>query len=147
MDNAINDLLDAIVPELSQLLSDIRFWMGFAMFLGPVLLLIFGAYYLFLAPPEANHKSGYRTYFGMGSISAWRYTQNLAGKVFGLLGAVLAIVATVGCIVMAGRETYAAVMPCLLILIIEAVAVLIGFATVEITVLCRFDENGNKRKK
>lgn len=146
MDNAINDLLDAIVPNLADLLSDIRFWMGFAMLVGPILLLLLGAYYLFLAPPEANHKAGYRTYFGMGSIGAWRYTQNLAGKVFGILGVVLLITSIIFCIVIGNKEAAEAVMLSLLVLIGETVCALAAYGVVEITVMCRFNENGNKRK-
>ena len=63
MDNAITDLLAAIIPELGAMLADMRFWLGVAMLIGPILLVLLGAYYYFLAPGEANHKAGFRTHY------------------------------------------------------------------------------------
>lgn len=147
MDNAITDLLDAIIPELSVLLADIRFWLGFAMLIGPILLILLGIYYYFLAPEEANHKAGYRTHYGMGSVAAWRFTQGLAGKVWGFTGIGLTVAAVIGCIIMGGQAPEAAAMPALVVLILEVVSVLIGYAVIETTVSRRFDENGNVIKK
>ena len=59
---------------------------------GPVILLILGLCYLFLAPKEANYYFGYRCFFGMGSVHAWRFTQRIAGMVLGGLGLILTLV-------------------------------------------------------
>ena len=147
MENAITDLLDAIIPNLEKLLGNIRSWMGVAMIIGPVIFIVMGLVYYFLAPPEANHKLGYRTYFGMGSVTAWKYTQKLAGIVWGGLGIVLAIVAIIGCVIMVGQELSSATSTALTILIIEAVAAVVAFLAVEIIVLMRYDVNGSLRKK
>ena len=147
MENTITDLLDALIPNLDKLLGDMRSWLGIAMIVGPVVFIIMGLIYFFLAPPEANHKLGYRTYFGMGSVAAWKFTQKLAGVVWGGQGIVLAIVAIIGCVVMVGQEVNKGTSTALTILIIEAVAALIAFLTVEITVILRFDINGSDRKK
>ena len=147
MENAITDLLDALIPNLEKLLGDIRSWMGIAMIIGPVVFIVMGLIYYFVAPPEANHKLGYRTYFGMGSVAAWKFTQKFAGIVWGGLGIVLAIVAIIGCVIMLGQELSNATSTALTILIIEAVAALLAFLTVEITVLMRYDINGSLRKK
>ena len=147
MDNAITDLLDALIPNLDKLVGDMRSWLGVAMIIGPVVFITMGLIYLFLAPPEANHKLGYRTYFGMGSVTAWKFTQKLAGVIWGGLGIVLAIVAIIGCVIMVSQEMNKAVSTALTILIIEAVLAVIAFLTVEITVLLRFDINGSPRTK
>lgn len=147
MENAITDLLDALIPNLEKLLGDMRSWLGIAMIIGPVIFIVMGLVYYFLAPPEANHKLGYRTYFGMGSVTAWKYTQKLAGIVWGGLGIILAIVAIIGCVIMVGQELNKATSTALTILIIEAVAAVIAFLTVEITVILRYDMNGSARKK
>ena len=147
MENAITDLLDALIPNLEKLVGNIRSWMGVAMLIGPVIFIVMGLVYYFLAPPEANHKLGYRTYFGMGSVTAWKFTQKLAGIVWGGLGIILAIVAIIGCVIMVGQELSKATSTALTILIIEAVAALLAFLTVEITVILRYDMNGSARKK
>ena len=146
MDNAITDLLDAIIPELNQMLTDMRLWLGIAMLIGPVLLLLMGVHYFYFAPAEANHKAGYRTYYGMGSVEAWKFTQNLAGKVWGFMGAGLAVLALIGCIIMLGQEPENAVVPGLIILIVEVITVLTGYFVIESTVSRRYDAEGNLKK-
>ena len=146
-ENKIIELLDALIPRLEQLLSDMRFWAGFAMLIGPILFLGMGALDYFAAPAEANHRVGYRTYFGMGSVKAWKYTQKLAGMVWGGLGAVLALVAIIVCICQSGKEPAAAMSAALILLIVEAVCALLAFLAVEIIVAVRYDMNGNVRKK
>ena len=147
MDNAITDLLDALIPDLEVLFSDIRFWMGFVMILGPILLLLHGGYYLYLSPKEANHKAGYRTYFGMGSVQAWQYSQRLAGLVFGIAGGVLLIVGIIGCIIMGAQKSLDAVSPALVILIIQVVGAVGAYGFVEIMIAKNYDANGNLKGK
>ena len=105
------------------------------------------AFYYFLSPKEANHRLGYRTYFGMGSVPAWKFTQKLAGMVWGGLGAVLTLVAIIVCIVLGSREPAHAMSGALTMLIIEAVCALLAFLAVEILVFIRYDMNGNLKNK
>ena len=146
-ENKIIDLLDAVIPKLELLLSDMKFWMGLAVLIGPILFLAMGAFYYFLSPKEANHRLGYRTYFGMGSVPAWKFTQKLAGMVWGGLGAVLTLVAIIVCIVLGTREPAKAMSGALTMLIIEAVCALLAFLAVEILVFIRYDMNGKLKNK
>ena len=146
-ENKIIELLDALIPKLELLLSDMKFWMGVAVLIGPLLFLGMGAFYYFLSPKEANHRLGYRTYFGMGSVPAWKFTQKLAGMVWGGLGAVLTLVAVIVCIVLGSREPAHAMSGALTMLIIEAVCALLAFLAVEILVFIRYDMNGNLKNK
>ena len=56
------------------------------------LLLVLGLWYLILPPKEANHFAGYRFYWGMGSVDAWRFTQKIAGILFTVLGVALLVI-------------------------------------------------------
>lgn len=82
----------ALLPELDTIMGKIEFLMRIAVVVGPVVLLVMGLLYLLVSPKEANYYLGYRCYFGMGSISAWRFSQRLAGIVWTLLGLVLTAV-------------------------------------------------------
>lgn len=146
-ENKIIELLDAIIPKLDALLGDMRFWMIVAVLIGPILFMGMGAFYYFASPKEANHRLGYRTYFGMGSVQAWKYTQKLAGMVWGGLGAVLTLVAIIVAIVLGGKEPADAMNSALTMLIIEAVCALLAFLAVEILVFVRYDMNGNLKNK
>ena len=147
MENTITDLLDAIIPKLDTLIGDMRTWMSLALIIGPVLFIVTGLFYLFLAPPEANHKLGYRTYFGMGSVAAWKFTQKLAGIVWGALGVVMAVVAIIGCIIMLAQSPTDASSTALVIVILEAISALLALLAIELTVLIRYDINGTDRFK
>ena len=146
MENAITDFLDAIIPKLDALLQDMRFWIGFAMLIGPIILILLGVFYVFLAPKEANHRLGYRTYFGMGSVTAWRFTQRLAGYVWGGLGIVLGIVALIA-VCCLSKVPAEAMNTALWIMITEASSAILAFLGIEITVLVRYDMNGNLRAR
>ena len=95
--DSIKELMDAfdpasLLPELDTVFGKVELVCRVTVMIGPVLLLLLGLIYLFLTPREANHYIGYRCYFGMGSVNAWRFTQRLAGIVFGGLGLILGAV-------------------------------------------------------
>ena len=94
---SIKSLMDgfdpaALLPDLSDLFGSLATLCRFAVMIGPVVLLVLGLAYLFLSPREANYYFGYRCYFGMGSVQAWRFTQRIAGTLFGGVGLILTIV-------------------------------------------------------
>lgn len=81
--------LSKLVPELDKLMELALKAGRFAVRVGPMCILILGIIYLFLHPNEANHKAGYRTFFGMGSVHAWRFTQRVSGFIMIVVGLVL----------------------------------------------------------
>ena len=94
---SIKSLMDgfdpaALLPDLSDLFGSLATLCRFAVMIGPVVLLVLGLAYLFLSPKEANYYFGYRCYFGMGSVQAWRFTQRISGMLFGGVGLILTIV-------------------------------------------------------
>ena len=84
--------LAKLVPPMDTLLDKLQFAAKIAVLAGPLVMLFLGLWY-FLAPPkEANHYAGFRTWFGMGSVEAWRMTQKIAGITWGVCGLVLSVV-------------------------------------------------------
>ena len=82
----------ALLPDLSSLEGKAELICRIAVLVGPIVLLALGIAYLLLSPREANYHFGYRCFFGMGSVEAWRFTQKLAGAVWGVLGLILTLV-------------------------------------------------------
>ena len=71
--NKITELMDSmdlskLVPELGGLMSKASSIAAWAVMIGPLVLLVLGLLYLFKPPAEANHRFGFRTYFGMGAL-------------------------------------------------------------------------------
>lgn len=86
----------ALLPDLTTVAGKMELICRIAVLLGPILLLTFGLIYFFHPPKEANHRFGFRCYYGMGSVEAWNFTQRLAGIVWSGLGLVLSIVMLLG---------------------------------------------------
>ena len=149
----ITELLDKLenlgdlLPKLNTLTGWIQWLISLAVRIGPICMLVLGLIYLLIPPKEANHKAGYRTYFGMGSVQAWQYSQRLAGLVFGIAGGVLLIVGIIGCIIMGAQESLDAVSPALVILIIQVVGAVGAYGFVEVMIAKNYDANGNLKGK
>lgn len=137
----INDLL----PEMGGFLGDIRFYLCLFLLIVPILMVAMGALRFFWPAKEANHTVGYRTFFGMGSVYAWRVTQWVSGALFLGLGGILLILAVIQCFVMGGKEVGDAVTNMYTWLIVEGVALLLAIITVEVVIGLQFDKQGNLR--
>ena len=81
-----------LVPQMDTLLETLQLVATFAVMAGPLVMLFLGLWYLLVPPKEANHSAGFRTWFGMGSVVAWRKTQKIAGFAWGICGLILSVV-------------------------------------------------------
>ena len=149
---SIKELMDAfdpasLLPELSSVFDTVAAVCRIAVLAGPVILLILGLAYLLFAPREANYYFGYRCYYGMGSIEAWRFTQRLAGAVLGGTGLILTGVMIVISGGFAGMEAMDMVWKAFWCLVWQAVLVLIANAAIWAVTFFRFDAKGNYRNK
>ena len=149
---SIKSLMDgfdpaALLPDLSDLFGSLATLCRFAVMIGPVVLLVLGLAYLFLSPREANYYFGYRCYFGMGSVQAWRFTQKLSGIVLGGLGLILTVVMVFMAMSFRGMGVEAMLLRAVKCLIWEAV--LAGLANLAIMAAAGivFDANGDYRSK
>ena len=150
--DSIKELMDgfdpaALLPELDTVFGKIELVCRVAVMIGPVLLLLLGLTYLFLAPKEANHYLGYRCYFGMGSVQAWRFTQKFSGIVLGVLGLVLTAVMVFMMMSFRGMAVEAMVWRAVRCLIWEAALALLANLAINGTVFFLFDSNGDFRSK
>lgn len=149
---SIKELMDAfdpasLLPELGDIFSTITTICQIAVMVGPILLLVLGLAYLFFSPKEANYYFGYRCYFGMGSVEAWRFTQRLAGIVLGLSGLILSgimLLLSAGFPDMTPVEMVWRAFWCL---IWQAVIALLANGGIWLAAFARFDARGNFRKK
>lgn len=148
---SIKDAMDAfdpaaLLPELSELFGTLPQVCRIAVMIGPIVLLILGLAYLFLSPKEANHYFGYQCYFGMGSISAWRFTQRFAGIVLGGSGLILTIVMYTITGSFDTMEVTEMVWKALDCLIWQAIVAFLANLTINVTAAIRFDRKGTFRK-
>ena len=139
------DNVGNLVPELEKLLSSAQLWVSICLLVGPVCMLVLGLVYLFLPPKEANHRLGYRTYFGMGSVEAWLHTQKIAGIIYGGVGLVLGIVMGIICTSLGGKDTMEMAMTAINCLCVQLGIVLLIYLGMFVYTAIVFDRHGNRR--
>ena len=135
----------ALVPKMSTLLGLLQTLIVLALLAGPVAMAVLGGMYLWKPAKEANYKYGYRTYFGMGGVEAWRFTQKIAGLIFVGLGGVLAI-AMVIVLILSGGDLLQRAITAAICLCVQAGLVLTARLVVAILARVYFDKNGERRR-
>ena len=149
---SIKELMDgldpaALLPEIGSIVGKVQLVCSIAILIAPVIMLLMGLAYLLFAPKEANYYFGYRTAFGMGSVSAWRHTQKVAGWMFAGVGLVLTVIMLMVCVTFGGLEPMPAVWRAAKCMIAEAVIALIVVLSINSVAAFTYDYKGNKRKK
>ena len=137
----------ALLPDIGSIVGKVQLVCTIAILAAPIIMLLMGLAYLLFAPREANYYFGYCTAFGMGSVSAWRHTQKVAGLIFGGLGLLLTILMLMICITFSGREAMDMVWLAVKCLLWEGVLGLIAIFSINSVAMYTYDYNGNKRRK
>lgn len=149
---SIKEMMDgfdpaALLPEIGTIVGKVQLVCTIAILAAPIIMLFMGLAYLLFAPREANYYFGYRTAFGMGSVSAWRHTQKVAGGIFGGLGLVLTLLMLMICLTLSGREAMDMVWLAVKCLLWEGALGLIAVLSINSIAMYTYDYNGNRRRK
>ena len=144
----ITELLDKLenlgdlLPKLNTLTGWVQWLISLAVRVGPVCILVLGLIYLFIPPKEANHKAGYRTMFGMGSITAWHFTQRVAGSIMTVIGAILTVSAYITVAGFAKLDLMEMAQKAFRTVMVQAVIALIIYVFMFALTAAVFDYNG-----
>ena len=149
---AIKQLLDgfdpaALLPDIDTIVGKVQLVCTIAILIAPLVMLGMGLAYLFFAPKEANYYFGYRTAFGMGSVSAWRRTQKLAGLVFSILGLLLTVVMLLVSLTLPSRAPMDMVWLAVKCLLWQGALALLSKATINGLTMLHYNYRGTKRNK
>lgn len=149
---SIKEMMDgfdpaSLLPGIDSIVSKVQVLCSIAILAAPVIMLCMGIAYLLFAPKEANYYFGYRTTFGMGSVSAWRHSQKVAGLIFGGLGLILTILMLMIMLTFSGRDAMDMVWLAVKCLLWEGVLALIAIFSINSVAMYTYDYNGNKRSK
>ena len=135
----------ALLPDLNTVLGRVELITRIAVTIGPIVLLLLGLAYLFISPREANYYFGYRCYFGMGSVEAWRFSQRLAGMAWAALGLVLTVVMVIISTGFRGKDVMDMVTSAVWCLVCQVVLVAVSMLVINLVVMLRFDRTGEYR--
>ena len=137
----------SLLPTAQNVLGWIDVLARLAVLVGPLLILGFGLLFLLTPPKEANHSAGYRFWWGMASLEAWKFTQRLAGMVWSGLGLVLLVVMSILCIGFGQLEQMAALGKAMVCILWQIGALVVACIAIDIVVVCLFDRKGFRRRR
>ena len=137
----------ALVPDLEALFNNLDGALRVVVLAGPLCLLGLGLLYLLAPPSEANHVFGYRHFWGMSSVEAWRFTQKTAGLVWTGLGLALTIIMAFLCNGYRELAAEAMLMSALTSVLVELLLVFLSTLLINTLVVFRFDHRGTRRSE
>ena len=148
--DAIMDLLKdfdpaALLPNIFSVVGIMELFARILILAAPLALLGLGLAYFFKPIKEANHIFGYRTYFGMGSVEAWAFTQRLASFLYIGLGGLLTLAMIIVNLVLIGKDTLTLLTTAAICLLIEAILTGLGVLALNIFITIRYDRDGYLR--
>ena len=136
-----------LLPKIDTIFDKITLVCRICVMVGPILLLILGLSYLFLAPKEANYYFGYRCFYGMGSVNAWQFTQRIAGMILGALGLILSVIMLIISMRFPTMEIEAMAWLTVKCLIWQAVLALLATAAINGLAMFWFNRKGELRRR
>ena len=137
----------ALVPPLDSVLGWIRLALSVLLLAGPIVMVLLGGAYLLFAPPEANYRFGFRAYFGIGSVEAWKYSQKVAGIAFVSVGVILAIIMAIVIKDFGEKNAFQMAETALVCLLWQAGAVMLVRLVVGILCAVFFNPDGTRRRE
>ena len=151
MDDILSILQDFDVanflPKPDDYMQSLEGWVRFFVLIGPLLLLGLGAWYFFAPPKEANHSVGFRTYWGMGSVRAWLFSQKLAGMSFMSLGGALFVIMLIVSLTFNGEKAMGMINTAFVCVVIQLVLVFALWVVLNLLIYRAFEKDVNPRKK
>ena len=146
MESAANEFdLGALLPSVGSVVALAEVLIILVVLAGPLLTLGLGLLYWFKPPAEANYGLGFRCWWGMASLDSWQFTQQLAGKIFTILGGVMTLAAIVVSVLMAGMELMAMTDWAAVSVLCELVLIGLACLAINIVLICKFDKDGYRR--
>ena len=137
----------ALVPDLGAIFNNLDAALRVVVLAGPLCLLGLGLLYLLAPPSEANHVFGYRHFWGMSSVEAWRFTQKTAGLVWTGLGLVLTIIMAFLCNGYRELAAEAMLTSALTSVLVELLLVFLSTLLINTLVIFHFDHKGARRSE
>lgn len=136
-----------LLPPPESFVRDLELIMRVAVMAGPLILLGLGLLFYLAPPKEANHSLGFRTYWGMGSVEAWQFTQQLAGMFYSVLGVGLTAIMSLLCNAFRFMSAMAMANTAIICVLVELILILGVWIYINRKVRKTFDKDGNRRTK
>lgn len=112
----------------------------------PIIMILFGKYFMKKAPKEINVIFGYRTTMSMKNQETWQFAHHYMGRLWYLSGMILLPLSVVLMLPLIGKDKDTIGWLGALICMIQLVALIGEIIPTEIALHKKFDKNGNPRE-
>ncbi len=112
----------------------------------PIIMILFGRYFMKKAPKEINVIFGYRTTMSMKNQETWQFAHHYIGRLWYISGWVLLVLGVVFMLPLIGKDQDTVGWLGGLICMIQLVALIGEIIPTEIALHKKFDKNGNPRE-
>ena len=137
----------ALLPDLWAIFDKLDVALRVVVLAGPLCLLGLGLLYLLAPPAEANHIFGYRHFWGMSSVDAWKFTQKTAGLVWTGLGLAMTVAMSFICNAYRDMAWEAMLFSALTSVVVELLLVFLSTLLINALVILHFDRKGTRRSE
>ena len=137
----------ALLPDLWAIFDKLDVALRILVLAGPLCLMGLGLLYLLAPPAEANHIFGYRHFWGMSSVDAWKFTQKTAGRVWTGLGLAMTVAMSFICNAYRDMAWEAMLFSALTSVVVELLLVFLSTLLINALVILHFDRKGTRRSE
>lgn len=123
-----------IVPEIGAFVGWVKFFLIVAMLIGPVVMLITGAVWVWRPSKEPTYRRGYQHKCIMENTENWLYAQRFAGLIRTVLGGAMTVVAGIVALITALISETALATAAVIFLLVEIILVVIATIYIDSTV-------------
>ena len=127
--------------------------MGFWIFmlctnlLVPLIMVLFGLYFVKKAPKNINYIFGYRTDMSMKNKDTWSFAHKYCGKLWLIIGTLLLLVTLVAACLLIGKAEDTVGNVSLIICMLQLIFLIIPIIPTEMALRRTFDKNGNRKER
>ena len=113
----------------------------------PLIMVLFGLYFVKKAPKNINYIFGYRTDMSMKNKDTWSFAHKYFGKVWLITGLILLPMAVVAMLPLLGKDNETVGIFGSVICVVEMIPLLISIALTENALKKNFNNDGTKKTK
>jgi uncharacterized membrane protein len=113
----------------------------------PLIMIMFGRYYIKNVPKEINGFSGYRTSRSMKNKETWEFAHHYCGRLWLAIGCIMLVPSMIAMLFVIGKSVSVIGTFGGLLCGIQLIFLIGSIFPTEIALKKNFDEHGNRRKK
>lgn len=113
----------------------------------PLIMVLFGLYFVKKAPKNINYIFGYRTDMSMKNKDTWSFAHKYCGRLWLIIGILLLLLTLVAALLVIGKSKDTVGNVSLIICMIQLVCLIVPIIPTEMALRRTFDKNGNRKER